>query len=325
MLSRRRFGQTVLASLPASIALGQSSMNGSGVKLGVCTYSFRDLPPDPGASDAVGPVLRAMQACGATECELFSPQLEPEDPAMTAFLKKAAQMNGDSKAISAAYRKMQTGPEAKERRESLRKWRLSTPMEHFTTVRNQFDKAGVKIYAYTINFGQDYTDQELDACFRQTQALGVKIIASSTTLSVAPRLAPFAEKYKIYVTLHGHSNKGNPDDFSTPETFAQGLKLSPYFRVNLDIGHFHAAGFDPVPYIEQNHQIITHLHIKDRKADDGPNEPFGQGDTPIKPVLMLLKQKKYPIPAFVEYEYKGAGTPVQEVKACLSYMKQALA
>ncbi len=142
---------------------------------------------------------------------------------------------------------------------------------------------------------------------------------------VAPRLAPYAEKYKIYVALHGHSNKSNPDDFSTPATFAQGLKLSDYFRVNLDIGHFHAAGFDPVPYIEQNHKIITHLHIKDRKADDGPNEPFGQGDTPIKPVLTLLKQKHYPIPAFVEYEYKGSGTPVQEVSACLSYMKQVLA
>ena len=53
--------------------------------------------------------------------------------------------------------------------------------------------------------------------------------------------------------------------------------------------------------------------------------PWGQGDTPIKPVLLLLKGRKYPIPAFVEYEYKGEGTPVQEVRKCLDYIRQALA
>jgi len=41
-------------------------------------------------------------------------------------------------------------------------------------------------------------------------------------------------------------------------------------------------------------------------------------------VLQLLKQKKYLIPALVEYEYHGTGTPVQEVNKCLAYMKHAL-
>ena len=54
--------------------------------------------------------------------------------------------------------------------------------------------------------------------------------------------------------------------------------------------------------------------------------PWGEGDTPIKPVLQLLKEKKYPLPALVEYEYRGrAGTPVEEVQKCLDYMRQSLA
>jgi len=66
------------------------------------------------------------------------------------------------------------------------------------------------------------------------------------------------------------------------------------------------------------------LHIKDRKKNDGENMPFGQGDTPIKPVLQLLAKKKYRIPANIEYEYKGEDT-VAEVKKCLEYCKAALA
>lgn len=287
MQSRRSFGRLVLAGLPTSFLVAKS-----GVQLGVCTYSFRDLP-HTADGDAVEPVLQALKACGAKQCELFSPQLEPAD--------------------------------SRKNREGLRQWRLATPAEHFKAVRRKFDKAGVEILAYTLNFREDYTDDELDKCFAQTQALGVKIIATSTQLSVAPRLARYAEKYKIYVALHGHSSTKDPNEFSTPETFAKGLAMSKYFRVNLDIGHFSAAGFDPVAYITENHDKITHLHIKDRKKDNGPNAPFGEGDTPIKQVLALLKSKGYPIPAFVEYEYKGTGTSVEEVNKCLAYMKAAIA
>ena len=34
---------------------------------------------------------------------------------------------------------------------------------------------------------------------------------------------------------------------------------------------------------------------------------------------------QYPIPAFIEYEYRGTGTSVEEVKKCMEYMKKILA
>ncbi len=302
MRSRRDLGRLLLAGLPA-LALARKRSTVDGVQLGVCTYSFRDLPHTSGG-DAVAPVINAFKEVGADLCELFSPQLEPATD-----MRRAGP---DS-------------PEAKKRREDLRQWRLSTPSEHFKAVRKQFDSAGIEIYAYTLNFRNDFTDEELDKCFQQTKALGVKIIAASTQLSVAPRLVPLAEKYDILVAMHGHSNTADPDEFSSPETFAKALKMSKQFRINLDIGHFAAAGFDPVAYIRENHDHITHLHIKDRKKNDGPNEPFGEGDTPIKQVLTLLKQERYPIPALIEYEYKGSGSSVDEVKNCLAYEKAALA
>jgi hypothetical protein len=41
-------------------------------------------------------------------------------------------------------------------------------------------------------------------------------------------------------------------------------------------------------------------------------------------VLQLLKQKKYDIPANIEYEYKGEDT-VAEVRKCFEYCRAALA
>ena len=263
----------------------------SGVRLGAITYSFRQMPRTPGAPDAVDVMIKSCQECGIGEIELFSPDLEP----------------------------------VRLPREEIRKWRLSTPMDHFKSVRKQFDDAGISLFAYTVNFRDDYTDEELDNAFEQAKALGVNIIAASTQLTVAKRLVPFMEKHKMMVAVHGHSEIQNPNEFATPESFAKALAMSRYFRINLDIGHFTAANYDAVQFIQENHDHITHLHMKDRKKNQGQNMPWGEGDTPIKPVLTLLKEKRYPIRAFVEYEHRGTGTPVDEVKKCMAYMKEILA
>ncbi|HKB12584.1 MAG TPA: TIM barrel protein, partial [Vicinamibacterales bacterium] len=93
---------------------------------------------------------------------------------------------------------------------------------------------------------------------------------------------------------------------------------------NLDIGHFTAANFDAMAYIRQHHGDITNLHLKDRKKNQGDNVPWGQGDTPIREVLQLLKKEKWPIRAYVEYEYRGSASPVEEVKKCMAFARQAL-
>jgi sugar phosphate isomerase/epimerase len=271
-----------------------------GVRLGTITYSFRELPRTPGASDAVDVMIKACSECGIGEIELFSPHVEP--------------VFGGGR-----------GPDAQSGRQQLRQWRLSTPAQHFRDIRKRFDDAGISLFAYTINYRNDYTDEELDKSFEQARALGVGIIAASTQLSVAKRLVPFAEKYKIAVAMHGHSNIQDPDEFATPESFAKALAMSKYFKINLDIGHFTAANYDAVQFIRDHHDQITHLHLKDRKKNQGANLPWGEGDTPIKPVLALLKEKKYPIRALIEYEYRGTGTPIEEVKKCMTFMRQALA
>jgi sugar phosphate isomerase/epimerase len=152
----------------------------------------------------------------------------------------------------------------------------------------------------------------------------VKCLTASSNVSTAKRVNPFAVKAKMMVGMHNHSNI-KPNEFARPEDFAEAMSgQSNYIGVNLDIGHFVAAGYDPVEYIEKHHDRIVTIHLKDRKKNQGPNLPFGEGDTPIRECLQLLKTRKWKIPAVIEYEYRGKDT-VEEVRKSYEYCKRMLA
>ncbi len=206
--------------------------------------------------------------------------------------------------------------------EALAAFRKDPPLDQMREVRRKFDDAGIRLYALNYSFREEWSDRELEGGFAIAKAMGVKYITASSNVSTAKRLAPMAEEHKIIVAFHNHSNMG-PNEFARPADFLQAIELSKYIGINLDIGHFVAAGFDPVSMLEEHHDRIVTLHIKDRKRNQGPNMPFGEGDTPIKAVLQILKTKRYPIPANIEYEYKGGDT-VAEVKKCFEYCKSAL-
>jgi sugar phosphate isomerase/epimerase len=294
MVTRREFSRTALAGLAWPALAGRSALASpvGGVRLGVQTYSFRDLPR-PAGGDAVDVVIAAMRESGLDECELWSPQIEP-----------AQALGRDA------------SPEDRQRaREALKQWRESTPMTHFAGIKRKFDAAKMTIFGYNLSFNDSFSDAEIDRGFDAARALGAQVITASTTVSVAKRLVPFVEKHRLPVAMHNHSRIDDPNEFATPQSFQTALGYSSYFRINLDIGHFTAANFDALAFLQQHHDRITNLHLKDRKKNQGDNVPWGEGDTPIRDVLLWLKQKQSPVRAYIEYEYRGKG-PVEEVKAC---------
>jgi sugar phosphate isomerase/epimerase len=238
--------------------------------------------------------IDAFRECGLGECELSEVHVQP----------------------------------ASHKYEDLKKWRIETPLSVFKETREKFDRAGILLFAYTCDMQSRFTDEELDRCFQMAQALRVKYITSSANISAAPRIDKLAQKYKIMVGFHGHDQTSRPDDFSSPETFEKGLKgASKYLGINLDIGHFVAAGGDPVAFLKEHHQQIVCLHIKDRKKNHGANVPFGQGETPIVEVLRMVRDNHWKFPANIEYEY-GKENPgldtIAEVKKCVEFCKKAL-
>ena len=100
-----------------------------------------------------------------------------------------------------------------------------------------------------------------------------------------------------------------------------------YVERDVDIGHFVAGDFgSPLPFLKAHHDRITHIHIKDRKAHEGENTPFGLGETPITAVLQTLRDNKWPIQATIEFEYKvpdGSDRMAEMVK-CVEFCKQSL-
>lgn len=282
-----------LACLRAEDGAGQASGRSivAGVRIGAQTYSFRDRPLDQ--------VPAAFKAAGLSFCELWSGHVESG-----AVIGAASDTPRDA------------------RRELARTWRLSVPMSHFEGIRNAFSDAGVTLTSYDVPYRDDWTDAEIARTFAMAKALGVPVITSSAVVSVVPRIAPQADKAGIKVSFHNHSTI-RANEFATPDHFAAAMKISPMMGATLDIGHFTAANFDAVAYLEQHHDRVHALHIKDRKRDQGPNLPFGEGDTPIVAVLRLLRDRKWDIPAHIEYEYKG-GDAVAEVAKSYNYCRQAL-
>jgi len=232
--------------------------------------------------------IQAMVDVGLSECELWSGHVEPK--------------------LSGA---------------ELTQWRKTVSLDTFKDVRKKFDDAGITLYAYNYSLKDSASDEEFERGFQMVQAMGISRLTASSTVTAAARYDNFAPQYKVYCGMHNHSNMKD-NEYNTPESFAKALEgRSKYIMINLDIGHFTAAGFDPVDYLANHHDRIITLHIKDRRKNQGDNVPFGEGDTAIKPVLQLLKKNQWKIPANIEYEYKGADS-VAEVRKCYEYCRSAL-
>lgn len=322
MVSRRDFSKLALAGIRLSAACSAASDSVvSGVRIGVSTYSFRDLQRTPG-QDNIDGVIMALQFAGVREIELSSTNTEPAGPSSgpavppppSAYPSPITALKPEE--VAAAKLAV---------RNDLRQWRLATPARNYEAILATFQAAGISLFAYRVDYDPQFTEQEIEVTFNQAKALGVHVMASLTNLDGARRLAPFAEKHEMTLALHNTANEKDPNAIATPQSFRTALAISKNFRLNLDIGHFTAAGYEAVAFIQQNHASISHIQIKDRTRNGGANEQLGEGDTPIKDVLTLIKEKKLPIPVFVEYEYLGLGTPQEEVRKCVAYVKAALA
>ncbi|MDR1097417.1 MAG: sugar phosphate isomerase/epimerase [Tannerella sp.] len=264
----------------------QSSKFG-GVQIGTITYSYRDMP-----GKSLEATLDYAVKSGLSSVELMGYTVE-------------------------SY----AGIPAENQKE----WRTTVSMDKFKEIKKMFKDKGIRIHILKLEtFG---SPEETDYAFRVCKTLGAIGITTEVSLDMAKKVAPFAEKHKLYLIFHNHCQSGDPNFSYDPI-----LAVSKSVMLNFDVGHyFGVTGENPCDFIRQYHSRIASLHMKDKTGPTtadacGVNKPWGQGETPIRDILQLLKKEKYPITADIELEYgvPKDSDPVREVAKCVEYCREAL-
>jgi len=204
--------------------------------------------------------------------------------------------------------------------------------DEFRAVKRKLDDAGITVSAYCANFPTDASDEHLERAFRGALLLGTRVMTTSVEKPIVPRLDERCRKYQVRMGLHNHYLgdawfKGDKaQNFEGPADFLGALAgRSELLSINLDIGHFFAAGHDPVAFFREHHARIVSLHVKDRDRDaERTYRHFGEGATPIAEVLKLAKQLGFRYAANIEYELEEEN-PTEGVRRSLAYMRRALA
>jgi len=286
---------------------GKPNSNFNGVQIGAITYSYRSMPST--AED----LLKYIVKSGLSSVELMG---EP-----------AEQFAGVPAGGGRPGRGQETQEQRKnrqQRQEEQLNWRLSVSMDKYRALRKMYNDAGVNIHI--VKFGNignaGMTDGEIDYYFNIAKALGAKGITRELSEEAAKRLGPIADKHKIMIGFHNHTQM-TPNTYEGPI-----LSYGKYLGLNFDVGHYVAGTSEsPIPIIEKYHDRILSLHLKDRKVNNGANLPFGQGDTPVALILQLMKREKWTFPADIELEYKVPedSDAVTEVGKCVQFCKESLA
>ncbi len=324
-MNRRKFITSSSLSLISGLAIGKRAFAGplfssaAGITLGAITYSFRSMP------GSIEDILGYCEKANISALELMGDPVEsyagaPSNPIDFRSLfagGKRRELTSDERNQMDQYRT------------DLASWRTSVSMKPFKEIRKKFDKAGIKIYAFKPStFGENNSDAEIEYGMKVAKILGAKSVTVELPKSSdqSARLGKLGEKNKVYVGYHAHTQ-------ATDTLWDEALAQSPYNSLNLDCGHYIAAGGDNTTesllrLIEAKHDRITSMHMKDRTtpANGAGNVSWGMGDTPICEILNLVKNKGYDIPCTVELEYQipEGSDAVKEVQKCISYAKKCL-
>ena len=211
------------------------------------------------------------------------------------------------------------------RAEELKKWRLSGSMDKYKELRKMYHEAGVDMYVFKLEPNPNMSDEEYEYIFHVADTLGANHVTLelSSNLEFTKRIGEFAAKKHMRVTYHAHTQ-------ASMTAWDAVLEQSLGNAINLDCGHFVAGTSEsPIPLIQKHHDRIASMHLKDRQkaSSGGANLPWGQGETPIREILQLIRKEKYAFPASIELEYQipEGSDAVVETSKCVQFCKNALA
>lgn len=185
------------------------------MQIGAITYSFRQGVPK-------ADLPSVMAKIGLSEVELMSGDAEALAGAPVATGGGGGGRGRGAAGASGGQRGGGRTPLTPEQqatqaaaRQALTEWRAAATPATFQAARKKFNDEGIDVQILCYNMGVNIADEEIDYAFRMAEALGVRAVSSSSTVTVAQRVAPFADKYKMFWGGHGHANISDPEQFAT--------------------------------------------------------------------------------------------------------------
>jgi len=291
----------------------------AGVQVGMnVPYNFggRTMP--------AGEILSRCVQLGVSAVELRGQPIETVlgVPVMSAAAQATPKEGADGGLLELEQEVLkEAAAQAKQTFASQRRtWRGSVDLAPLARLRQQYESAGVLIEIVKWDDLAVMSDEELDYAFRVSRALGARALSTEISAAGPRRIGPVADKHQLFVGFHGHASTG-------PAEYAATFEHGRFVGANVDIGHWVAGDHgDPLPFLREHVGRITHIHVKDRRANDGPNTPFGEGDTPIRAVLQAMRDNKWPFQATLEFEYRvpEGSDRMKELARALAYCRDCL-
>jgi sugar phosphate isomerase/epimerase len=310
MYTRREFGKFAAGAVSAALVTRRGLAQISGLQIGLQTYVFTANTNVP-RSRAVDACLSAMVSAGIRECDICAPLLDPpEIVERIPQLGRGQQLPPDAAAARAAAQ------------QELARWRASTPIDFYTAVRKKFNAAGINIHA--ISLFPSGTPEQFTRTMDIADALGAKLVACTADLPGLKSLAGLSENRGLTIGIQGRPDMSaaNPDIVAKPEQFAAATALAKHYKVMLDVGDATGRGWDTLTFVREHWEKIALLYIKDRRRDY-TSVPFGEGDTPIRDILRLIRDKSYPIRCYLDCEYPTADR-AGDIARSLEFIRTAL-
>jgi sugar phosphate isomerase/epimerase len=283
----------------------------NGLLVGLQTFVFTSNVNVP-RSQAVDAAIAAMNAAGIRECDVSAPLLDPpEIVARIPQISRGQQLPPDAAAARAAAQ------------QELAQWRASVPLGFYADVRRKFNAAGVDIHA--ISLFPSTAPEQFARTMDIAEALGAQLVATTADLKGLQGFVDLTAKRALTVGIQGRPDMSvtNPDVVAKPDQYAAAAGLSRNYKVILDVGDATGRGWDTLSFVREHADTIGLIYLKDRRRDY-TSVPFGEGDTPIREIVRLIRDKNYPIRCYVDCDYPTEDR-AGDIRRSLEFIKAALA
>jgi sugar phosphate isomerase/epimerase len=197
--------------------------------------------------------------------------------------------------------------------------------EKIAETRKLLDSAGIKLNAHGVNhFSQDHEANR--KLFEFAKRAGFRNLTADPAPDSFDSLDKLCAEFDIRICIHNHGPGHRYNKIADVVKAVQ--DRHPNIGACVDCGHFIRTKEDPIKAVHELKGRVFGLHLKDDTKQDGgsQNVVLGQAHLDVPALFAALKATNFPADGSLSLEYEANPTnPIDDMKACLEVIKQALA